>query len=247
MELTLDELIIAARYDNGESTIALSRDTGISRYEINRILGAAGVKRRRSHTIATLPESTRRWIARLYLAGAPKVRISRELGLEASLVSIALDVEGVTGRQGAQVDDQDEEPRRDETETPTSIEPAEVPYVEPPEDEAEPSMTAGTAKARRTAYLIVAAYLEGNSLEAISERFGYPAWRIVRILKSADVTLLVESRPRTAADLGAVEGDGDQTSDSHLPTPAPESDLDDWRQVVEAHYADEARSHDAGR
>lgn len=242
VELTVDELLIAARYDNGESTIALSRDTGISRYEINRILGAAGVKRRRSHTIATLPESTRKWIARLYEAGLPAVRIGSELGLETSLVSAVLNLEGVRRRpHGGRMDDVREDSRPDDTESQTSAQPAEEPYIDPREEEPEPSMDASTVQARRTAYLIVAAYLEGQSLDAISERFGYPAWRIVRILKSANVTLLAETRPRPVID-SAPDGPGDHpATDSHLPTGDGEKDADDWRKVVEAHYADQAR------
>ncbi len=237
MELTPDELLIAARYENGESTIALARDTGISRYEINRILGAAGVKRRRSPDIGTLPDNIARWIVRLHAAGLPASTIGRELGLENSLVAAVVKLNGGTlarGKRAGASLQRDAEPA--DLQEPTEQTPREhreeLPYVQPPDEPPDPSVNAASEEARRKAYMIVAAYLEGGSLEAISERFGYPAWRIVRILKSANVRLLAETHRPAAQDTEAPEGPRERTE--------TESDMADWRAVVEAHYRDRA-------
>ena len=249
MELKHDELLIAARYVNGESTIALARDTGISRYEINRILGAAGVRRRQAPSIVTLPEDTKAWIVRLYEAGISATRIGRELGLEISLVSMVLKVEGVPVHRGRQQRDassrgtasHDSRQGEMQVQSPSGMR-GERPYIEEPEPP-EPSVDAPTAHARRTAYRIVAAYLEGESIDDLSRRFRYPAWRIVRILKSANVTLLAESQRSTSPELPADVPWADRPGEPR--TNDEEISADEaWHAIVNAHY-DDMRSRES--
>ena len=241
LELKHDELLIAARYVNGETTIALARATGISRYEINRILGAAGVRRRQAPSIVTLPEDTKAWIVRLYEAGITATRIGRELGFEISLVSMVLKVEGVPVHRGRQQRDASSRGTAGrvsgqgevQAQSPSGMR-GERPFIEEPEPP-EPSVDAPTAHARRTAYRIVAAYLEGESIDNLSRRFRYPAWRIVRILKSANVTLLVEAQRPPSSEPGLAgpmvpHPPGDEASDDD-----PNADAV-WRALVQAHY-----------
>jgi DNA-binding CsgD family transcriptional regulator len=197
--LTLEQMFIAARYVNGESAIALAQLTGISRYQINRILAQAGVKRRPSPNIATLSDATKKWIVRLYAAGSSVAKIGRELGLEASLVATVVRLEGLDPKVGGP-SGQAEPPETQPGEGRTYM-----PYVDPPEEPPEPTLDAPTEEVRRIAYGMVAAYQQGKSLQEIAERFGYPMWRVVRILKSARVTLVVEAReqpPTAAVDVG---------------------------------------------
>lgn len=178
--MTPEEIAIAARYDSGESSIALAHRTGLSRPQINRILKDAGVPRRPQPNIATLPKNTRGWIVKLSVAGWPTRTIAQELGLEINLVRDVLRLEGIEIVPG----------RRHRRSLPANLphaEPAPKPpplheQVEPP----PPGPTPQHTEARKIAEEIVAAYEDGATVTGLSAIYKYPEWRIARILASAE-------------------------------------------------------------